>query len=368
MNAYRMMGVNTKLMEQAMERINSGYRINSAKDDASGLGISEKMRAQIRGTNQASANAQDAQLLLRTAEGQLGSIGDILQKMRGLAVKASDDSNQDVDREAIQEEMDQLATEITRISNDADHNNIKLLDGTFLNKKFQIGANAGQSIGVTINKMSATTLGVANATTDVEAKNAAGDAVTLASATTTLKAGNYTVVDLSSSAVYGDHNWGLQNSKGEIVALAEDATDGDVALNEATKWVDVNDTSSNLVVHDAGALLDEGSIITAIGENAIDGSSSAANANLAITAIDDAIKSVTTERSKIGAIDNRLGYTIRNLNLTAENLQAAESRIRDADVAKEMMEFMKYNILQQASMSMMSQANMMPQQVLRLLG
>lgn len=261
MNAYRMMGINTRQMEQAMERINSGYRINSAKDDASGLGISEKMRAQIRGMQQASANSQDAQMLVRTAEGQLGSIGEMLQQMRALSVKAADDSNEDVDRTAIQEEIDQLALEITRISEDAEHNNIKLLDGSFSGKKFQIGANAGQSLEVTI---------------------ASSDAS-----------------DLSVDAL------------------------------------DVSD---------------------------------ATGASAAITALDTAINTVTAERSKLGATDNRLKHTIKNLDLTAENLQAAESRIRDADVAKEMMDFMKYNILQQASMSMMAQANMQPQQVLRLLG
>lgn len=261
LNAYRQMNINNLGMERSMERINSGYRINSARDDASGLGISEKMRAQIRGMQQASANSQDAQMLVRTAEGQLGSIGEMLQQMRTLAVKAADDSNETVDRTAIQQEIDQLALEITRISDDAEHNNIKLLDGSFSAKKFQIGSNAGQNLEVTI--------------------------------------------------------------------AGSDATDLSV--------------------------------------NALD-VSSASGASSAITALDTAINTVTAERSKLGATDNRLKHTINNLDLTAENLQAAESRIRDADIAMETMEFYKKMTLQQASMSMLAQANMMPQQVLRLLG
>lgn len=261
-NAHRSLGVNVGAGSKTMEKLSSGLRVNRAGDDAAGLSISEKMRAQIRGLNQASRNAQDGISLIQTAEGALDEAHSILQRMRELAVQASNDTNEDSpDRTALQDEITQLIAELDRIGKDIEFNNMKLLDGSFSGKIIHIGANQGQNITVDIASMTASGLGVNN------------------------------------------------------VSVA-----------------------------------------------------SQANADAAISTINSGINRLSAQRSKLGAIQNRLEHTIRNLDNSAENLQAAESRIRDADMAKEMMNFTRSNILQQASIAMLAQANMAPQSVLQLLG
>lgn len=264
MNAHRQFSINQATGARSMERLSSGLRINRAGDDAAGLTISEKMRGQIRGLNQAARNAQDSISLIQTAEGALNETHAILQRMRELAVQSANDTNTGADRLQIQAEVDQLAAEITRIATDTEFNTQKLLDGT-ANFLFHIGANQNQNMQLTIGNMDA------------------------------------------------------------------------VALNVAT-------LTGPIDVSTQGA------------------------ANGAITTINNAIETVSTERSKLGATQNRLEYTISNLSTSAENLQAAESRIRDVDMAAEMMEFTKTNILNQAATAMLAQANMAPQLVLQLLG
>jgi len=260
LNTHRQLSFNNTQTAKNLEKLSSGFRINRAGDDAAGLAISEKMRGQIRGLEMASKNAQDSISLIQTAEGALTETHAILQRMRELAVQASNDTNVTADRTAIQSEIDQLVSELDRIAGNTEFNTQKLLDGTFSGKVFHIGANSGQSITLTIATMNAAALGV--------------------------------------------------------------------------NTLDV---------------------------------SSAGNANAAITSINDAIETVSAERSKLGAVQNRLEHTINNLGATAENLTAAESRIRDVDMAKEMMEFTKNNILMQAAQSMLAQANQQPQGVLQLL-
>jgi flagellin len=259
-NTNRQLGITTGNLAKSTEKLSSGYKINRAGDDAAGLSISEKMRAQIRGLDQGSTNAQDGISLIQTAEGALSETHSILQRMRELTVQASNDTNVTADRDAIQAEIDALTSEITRIGNDTEFNTQKLLDGTFSGKNLQIGANASQAIGVDIADMTAATLGV----------------------------GGITVPD-----------------------------------------------------H--------------------------ATATAAITTIDTAIETVSTERSGLGALQNRLEHTIANADNASENLQSAESRIRDVDMAEEMVKYSKSNILQQAAQSMLAQANQSTQGVLSLL-
>ena len=278
LNAHRQLGMNQAGASKSMEKLSSGFRINRAGDDAAGLAISEKMRGQIRGLNQASRNAQDGISLIQTAEGALNETHSILQRMRELAVQASNDTNTDGDRGEIQKEMNELAKEITRISNNTEFNTQNLLGGQFVDTTFHIGANAGQAIELTIGAMDANTLGVD---------------------------------DGNGSAM----------------------TDSDAAV--ATAGIDVSTQGA---------------------------------ADTAIATIDTAIGTVSAERSKLGAYQNRLEHTIANLGPSAENLQAAESRIRDLDMAEEIMAFTKNNILQQAATAMLAQANMAPQSVLQLLG
>jgi len=262
MNSHRALGVNSGGQGKSVEKLSSGLRINRAGDDAAGLSISEKMRGQIRGLNQASRNAQDGISLIQTAEGALDETHSILQRMRELAVQAANDTNVAVDRTSIKDEMDQLSAEITRISSNTEFNTMKLLNGSFSGKSFHIGANAAQTLSVAIGSMSATSLGV-----------------------------------LAASIGVG----------------------------------------------------------------------SAATAGNTITQVNKALDKVSAQRSKLGAWQNRLEHTIKNLDNAAENLQASESRIRDVDMAKEMMNYTKTNILAQASQAMLAQANQAPQQVLQLL-
>ena len=261
MNTHRQLGIANNAGSKSMEKLSSGFRINRAGDDAAGLSISEKMRGQIRGLNQASRNAQDGISLIQTAEGAMDEVHAMLQRMRELAVQSANDTNDDdVDRAALQEEVKALQAEIKAIEERAEFNGMTLLGGSFTDKKFHIGANKDQAMTISISSLS------------------------------------------------------------ETVGAAMTAT------------IDTQD-----------------------------------DANTAIETINTAIKSVSTQRSKLGAIQNRLEHTIKNLDNSAENLQAAESRIRDVDMAQEMVEQTKQNILQQASTAMLAQANQAPQTVLQLL-
>jgi len=267
--AYNSLQKTNSNMDKTLEKLSSGLRINRAGDDAAGLAISEKMRGQISGLNQAARNAQDAISLIQTAEGALNETHSILQRMRELAVQAANDTYTSEDRSKIKDELLQLKSEIDRIASQTEFNKQKLLTGSFANKLFHIGANSGQTISLTINAMYASKLAT-----------------------------------------------GLTTSK--ISAIA--------------------------------------------------GSSGQTIAESLITIIDNAITKVSEERSKLGASQNRLEHTINNLSTAAENLTAAESRIRDVDMAAEMMNFTKYQILAEAGNAMLAQANMKPQSVLKLLG
>ena len=272
MNANRQLGINNTGVSKSLEKLSSGFRVNRAGDDAAGLSISEKMRAQIRGLNMASKNAQDGISLIQTAEGALDEVHAILQRMRELAVQSANDTNMTtVDRQAMQAEINQLLEEISGISTRTQFNTQTLLDGTFKDKVFHIGANSGQNMKITIDAMTTKGLGISG-----------------------LK---------------------VEGLSGKTI----------------------------------------GGILTQSG------------ADKAITTINDAINQVSTQRSELGAIQNRLEHTVKNLDNSAENLQAAESRIRDVDMAKEMMEFTKQTILQQAATAMLAQSNSVPQTVLQLL-
>ncbi|MEY8304879.1 flagellin N-terminal helical domain-containing protein [Anaerosalibacter bizertensis] len=318
MNTHRQLGINNNMTSKSLEKLSSGFRINRAGDDAAGLAISEKMRGQIRGLNMASKNAQDGISLIQTAEGALTESHAILQRMRELAVQSANDTNVKVDRGEIQKEVDQLAAELTRIAETTQFNTQDLLTGEF-NAKFHIGANAGQNVDLAINNMSAKALEVGN--------------------------------------VYVAEGDNLKEGE-TVVATWQDAVEEteEVEAKAAGYYKD-----GNLVLA-ADKKLDEGAKVV----KGIDVSEQK-TADVAITTINDAIQNVSAERSKLGAMQNRLEHTIKNLDTSAENLQAAESRIRDVDMAKEMMEFTKQNILQQAATAMLAQANQAPQTVLQLL-
>jgi len=319
MNAHRQLGMNTVNAGKSMEKLASGLRINRAGDDAAGLAISEKMRAQIRGLEQAARNSQDAISLIQTAEGALNETHSILQRMRELAVQSANSTNTSADRNEIQREINQLTSEINRIGNTTEFNTQKLLNGsqkvsgTTGGIQLQIGSNASQSITISINDMRSKALGLSGTTASASA------------------------------------------------ALTATTTDEGVVIttNEATETANAAFTSG-----DSNKLTDVSTSGTP--EYALD-ISDYSKATAAIKVIDKAIERVSAERSKLGAYQNRLEHTIANLGTSAENLTAAESRIRDVDMAKEMMAFSKNNILAQAAQAMLAQANQQPQGVLQLL-
>ncbi|HPT83598.1 MAG TPA: flagellin [Limnochordia bacterium] len=380
MNAHRQLAVNQANGAKSMERLSSGMRINRAGDDAAGLAISEKMRGQIRGLKQAQRNAQDGISLIQTAEGALNETHAILQRMRELATQAANDTNTPEDRAEIQKEIDQLAQEITRISTDTEFNTQKLLNGD-LDVKFHIGANQDQNISLSIGNMDADSLMVSGQLSAAQELTALDANVylysrTLKNITITFEVGNTkeTTAEFTAAAddtgsdtitvtLAGDGNNNIDASLSSVVkALKSVAGDAGVVIEtgedfDGTKKLETKPGDINITAlsADTDAL---------VGINV----SSQQFADQAITTIDNAIQQVSAERSKLGAYQNRLEHTIANLGTSAENLQAAESRIRDLDMAEEIMAFTKNNILQQAATAMLAQANMAPQSVLQLLG
>lgn len=264
-NTNRQLGITTNGLQKSTEKLSSGYKINRAADDAAGLSISEKMRNQIRGLNKASDNAQDGISLVQTAEGALNEVHSMLQRMSELAVQAANGTNATTDRTALNDEVQQLKTEIQRVGSTTQFNKMNILDGGFsagTKKALQVGANANQTISIAISAL---------------------------------------------KSVVGS------------------------SLIEALKI------------------------------------STATNAQSAITTVQSSIEKLSTLRSKLGAVQNRLEHTVANLDNISENTQSAESRIRDTDMAEEMVQYSKNNILQQAGQSMLAQANQANQGVLSLL-
>lgn len=269
LNAWKTLRSTDRSMSASLEKLSSGSRINRAADDAAGLAISEKMKTQIRGMNQAIRNAQDGISLIQTAEGALNESHSVLQRMRELTIQASTGTNTTSDREKIVSELTSLRSELSRIGTDTEFNTLALLDGN-CSSRLHVGANEDQVIAFAIGDMTATGLGVTSAA------------------------------------------------------------------------------------------------VSALDQSVVSDQIDASNDLLAL--IDTAISDVSKERSELGAIQNRLNHTINNLEASAENISAAESRIRDVDMAHEMMSFTKNQILMQAGTAMLAQANMKPQSVLQLLG
>ena len=412
LNAHRNMATNTSAAGKSMEKLSSGLRINRAGDDAAGLAISEKMRGQISGLEQASRNASDGISLIQTAEGALNETHNILQRMRELAVQGANDTNTSDDRVAIEEEMSQLTEEISRISETTEFNGQNLLKGTF-SGAFQIGANSNQTIGLQIGGTSANDLGLTGGVkldykTDANASKLSEGNYTIKKAGTDLHlvdannkvvgkidqndkdTGKITLADggelelehevTEGATVKIDAN-GFQvtlakaNGSKELAAgnykvSGNDLLNGDKLVGKVdrttnnekitlTNGKEVPLTALNLAADD----IDDGKTFSVTGVDI----STSDNASGAITTIDNAINSISKTRSQLGAVQNRLEHTTANLDNTAENLTSAESRVRDVDMAKEMMTFSSKNILQQAAQSMIAQANQQPQNVLSLL-
>ena len=393
LNAQRNLVANNNALNKNIEKLASGYRINRAGDDAAGLAISEKMRGQIRGLNQATTNANDGISLIQTAEGALEQTHSILQRMRELAVQSANGTYQnEVDRENINKEVESLKSEIDRISSSTHFNKIQLLDGSMGGGKLKLTdadeIKAFASISSTGGKASLVTVAT-------EAFDVTGGVITMASKVIGVKedtaTGNSAVEaanvkgtftsSKSSDGVYTfSYKAAADSTKSEIDALTGLSFTVIAAKDNSGEFVDGKSKSttfegSDSVTFQIGA---NGSADQKVSVGVADMSSKGigiANisvatqdlANNAIDAIDKAINFVSSTRADLGAVQNRLEYTVKSLSTTAENLTAAESRIRDTDMAKEMSEMTKNNILQQAAQAMLSQANSMPQGVLQLL-
>lgn len=443
LNAWRGLTQTDGALSKSLEKLSSGLRINRAGDDAAGLAISEKMRAQIKGLNMASKNAQDGISLIQTAEGALNETHSILQRMRELAVQSATDTNSDSDRAELQKEVEQLKTEITRISTTTEFNTKKLLNG-------EMGKVANKTGGVAVfTGLQATGASLTGGSYIITATAAGTNEETVTSGAAAITAAPFgsdaSDITVGSGVLYGSYSLEVSNFDGATAdftligpdgnstvmsgqAVGADLTIGGITFDFSTQNVtgdgtlqfDLQATAVTLTLSGdatAAVTLDykgetlnlggfeftlktgfattgqaanytviDKAVQFQIGANASQTTSLSINnmsagalaidsidisskegANTAITTISDALERVSSERAKLGAMQNRLEHTINNLGTAAENLTAAESRIRDVDMAAEMMEFTKKNILAQAGTAMLAQANMRPQSVLQLL-
>ncbi|MEJ5258011.1 MAG: flagellin [Fervidobacterium sp.] len=378
LNAWRQITLTDSDMKKVLERLSSGLKINRASDDAAGLAISEKMRGQIKGLDMAIKNSQDAISLIQTAEGALNEVHSILQRMRELAVQAASDTNTDVDRSSLQAEIDQLREEVDRIARTTEFNTKKLLNGNLegfrATPDAKIVAQGNIDLDITAVSSAAS---VNEGTIIVEIGQFTGNTTGALDARVVLVQSNgvSTVVTSYSQAsvVIGGVKVKWRNDRFNINEFG--ALPHESVIDTGVARVEKINTSGNQLVFQIGA--NEGanmiagidsmmakdlglitSVLKVTTQNA---------AERAISVIDAAIHKVSTVRSQLGAVQNRLEHTIANLGVAAENLTAAESRIRDADMAKEMMEFTKRQILLQSGMSMLAQSNAIPQNVLQLL-
>ncbi|MFJ7470610.1 flagellin [Peribacillus frigoritolerans] len=379
LNTHRQLSSATNAQSKSMEKLASGMRINRAGDDAAGLAISEKMRGQIRGLDQASRNSQDAISLIQTAEGALNETTDILQRMRELATQAATDTNTTNDRGEIQKEINSLTSEINRIGNTTEFNTQKLLNGekdgaAVAEVKGEYTATIADPTQAVV--IDGTTIAAGSADLDALVTSINGNATLGAAYTATNDGGKLKLVQKTGSDTAPDITGvTVDTTKAGVTAQAaapDKSLKFQIGANEnQSLTLDIGDMRAEaLGISTKGtgnadlAVTDGTNNVTT--EQALNVGTHASAAE-AITKINDAINTVSAERSKLGANQNRLEHTINNLGTSSENLTAAESRVRDTDMAKTMMEQTKNSILAQASQAMLAQANQQPQGVLQLL-
>ena len=379
MNAHRNMSGATTAQGKSMEKLSSGLRINRAGDDAAGLAISEKMRSQIRGLNQASRNAQDGISMIQTAEGALSETQAIGQRMRELAVQSANGTYTDEDRALINQEFEQLKSEIDRIANDTEFNGNKVINGNLSGKEITEGTltkgvgTADMSGKFTIDQGELAKLGEGNFEFKITVDSPGANA-------------NVTIDLIDKSQFNGGKEYVMDSITLDNVDTTQAGSESfkiggiDIEINPnnlesgaTVKFTNTAEKTSDGVSLQVGANKDqmigvsmENMRSRELGLGGI-GVGTAADSQEAIERLDVAIERVSAQRADLGAAQNRLEHTIASTDNTAENLQAAESRIRDVDMAKEMMNLTRLNVLQQASQSMLAQANQAPQQVLSIL-
>jgi flagellin len=376
LNAQRNLTSSSMDLATSLQRLSSGLRINSAKDDAAGLAISERMSTQVRGMNVAMRNANDGVSLAQTAEGSLDSVSNALQRIRELAVQSANATNSDSDRAALDAEAQQLKSEINRVATQTNFNGVKLLDGSFTNKTFQVGANNGETISVSnIVNAKSDTLGITDiatvdvgavATAPVATAITAGDIKITAASGAVINVGAFTTgatADTAASSVLQAINK-VSDQTGVFATITDGTTDqltftASHAINVAASG------TATAALTGLGAST-TGAVTTVTGFDTLD-ITSAGGANTAILFMDSALNAVNTARADLGAIQTRFESVVSNLSINVENTSAARGRIRDADFASETANLTRNQILQQAGTAMLAQANQIPQNVLSLL-
>lgn len=373
LNAQRNLNSSQGLLNTALERLSSGLRINSAKDDAAGLAISERMSAQIRGLNQAARNANDGISLAQTAEGALGEIGNNLQRIRELAIQSANATNSAEDRAALQKEVAQLKLEIDRVASQTSFNGTKLLDGNFANQAFQVGANQSETISITsIADAKVASLGSWTSASTYTAASVTGTLST--NGAIAANAFQINGINVGAIADGGDNSGQATNVAAAINAIATQT--GVTATASGANITLASSGNTPIVI--AGTITNTGlatgtttaTVATAgtaqTGFTGLD-ISTVGGADNAILAMDAALNAVNSARADLGAIQNRFSSVVANLNTTSENLSASRSRIMDADFAAETAALTRGQILQQAGVAMLAQANALPNNVLSLL-
>ncbi|WP_171966699.1 flagellin [Stenotrophomonas bentonitica] len=386
LNAQRNLSTSGSSLATTIQRLSSGSRINSAKDDAAGLAISERFGTQIRGTDVAIRNANDGISLAQVAEGSLTEIGNNLQRVRELSVQASNATNSASDRKALQAEVTQLVSEIDRVAKQSDFNGTKLLDGSFSSQLFQVGANAGQAIAIDkVVDAKANALGGAQfatgTITPAAAANAAAD-VAITGLSITDSKGNK--VDFDNLTV---------KSAGSVLATGTAAVNAlashiNAKIGETGVYAEVNDAGTGVTLTSVKDSVDKDGAykaftVAATNATYVDANTPAAppakqfadaidvstvkGAQQSLEIVDKALSAINNTRADLGAVQNRFTSVVANLQTSSENLSASRSRIKDTDFAKETAELTRTQILQQAGTAMLAQANQVPQNVLSLL-
>ncbi|WP_448477904.1 flagellin [Pseudoxanthomonas mexicana] len=386
LNAQRNLSTSGASLATTIQRLSSGLRINSAKDDAAGLAISERFSTQIRGLDVAVRNANDGISLAQVAEGSLTEIGNNLQRIRELSVQSANATNSSSDRAALNAEVKQLTAEIDRVAKQSEFNGTKLLDGSFSSQLFQVGANAGQAIAIdkVVDaksaslgnvKFAADSTGTAAiaATTDGKLSGFALNGVTLDDVTWKAGATGKEIADTLSAAInsrMGETGLSASVTSGGAIKLESlkagkdlTVTAGTITGGQGTTGTPVAATAAQIGVDfTAGTAASQ----TAVVVSKLD-ISTVKGAQQALDVVDEALKSVNSARADLGAVQNRFTSVVANLQTSSENLAASRSRIRDTDFAKETAELTRTQILQQAGTAMLAQANQVPQNVMSLL-
>jgi len=388
LNAQRNLSSSGASLATTIQRLSSGLRINSAKDDAAGLAISERFGTQIRGTDVAIRNANDGISLAQVAEGSLTEIGNNLQRIRELSVQSANATNSSSDRLALQSEVDQLVSEIDRVAKQSEFNGTKLLDGSFSSQLFQVGANAGQAIAIDkITNAQANSIGTSTFAENGVLTMAAATALT-SGEITGMKIGNVdlgtvkyeqgtdaagTVANATNATIAA-----INAKMGETGVYAQQTNDGASPPVFTPGSITLTSVKADLKTADITALAVTGGTgsVTATTQIAAGTTASTlkdvkitdvAGAQKALEIVDNALQSINSTRADLGAVQNRFTSVVANLQTSTENLSASRSRIKDTDFAKETAELTRTQILQQAGTAMLAQANQVPQNVLSLL-